>query len=268
MSNVFRPNDKLIDILKIITAIWESSERNVRIYSDLLREYLNDKRTFNEIEFYLPQIAHMIIHLGNTNLELARGLERLMLSICQLSMHTALQLTFIFKAALEDYQMELPNGKPNPASNPALFNKCAVLLEHIERVVVFGSSPVLVLDMAKNDKIIGEVVMSNTNEDVSRKGALIGELLYKRNTRKAFYRSKPWKPRFFKVENQALFCYHDDTLTKLLRCISLLDARLEVPTAAKHLHYMELHSTVNDTVLRLRANDSSTFNKWAEAIEM
>lgn len=267
LIQVLQPDDRPIDILKICLAIWESSERNVAMYSDLLSEHLNDRRVFEEIEFYLPQLAHMVIHLGDESLELARGLERLTLSICQQSMHTALQLTFIFKAALEDYQPELPSGLPNPAANATLYNKCAVLLEHIERTVVFASSPIIVRDIAKNERIIDEVVSDGSPEDVSGKPSTFGALWFKRNQRKAFYRTKRWKTRYFKLENHTLYCYRDEKCTQLLRCISLLDSRLEVPKGAKHMYFMELHSTVSTAYFQLRANSSSEFTRWVELLD-
>lgn len=267
LTQVLQPDDRLIDLLKICLAIWESSERNVAMYADLLSEHLNDRRIFEEIEFFLPQLAHMVIHLGDESLELARGLERLVLSICQQSMHTALQLTFIFKAALEDYQPELPNGRPNPMASPSLYSKCAVLLEHIERTVVFGSSPAVVRDVAKNERIIEEVVSESTPGNANNGVTTSGALWFKRNKRKAFYRSKRWKTRFFRLENHTLYCYRDEKLTQLLRCISLLDSRVEVPKGAKHMYSMELHSTVSTTYFQLRANSSSEFTRWLELLE-
>jgi hypothetical protein len=277
LGAVFLPDDKIADILKICSAIWESADRNIRMYSEFFRDFLNDKRVFSEIEFYLPQIAHMIIHLGNSNIELSRSLERLALSISQLSMHTALQFTFIFKAALEDYQPELPDGKPNPSANTHLFNKCANLLGNIERVVVFGSSPVVIDDAAKNETIMNEIVLSSCNGnnykndgDVSEKSSLSGLLLFKRNTRLAWYKSKGWKPRFFKVENLVLYCYRDKECKQLLRAVSLLDCRIEIPDNdnERYPYYMEVHSTISPYFLQLRALDATSFRRWNALLEM
>jgi hypothetical protein len=149
-----------------------------------------------------------------------------------------------------------------------LYDKCASLLEHIERVVVFGSSPVLVHDVAKNERIIEEVVVSNTSSDVSGKRSFHGMLLFKRNVRKASYLSKKWKTRYFKIENQTLYCYHDEALTVMLRCISLLDSKLVVPKTHKYSFYFELHSTVSATYFQLRAANSADFSKWAEMLDL
>lgn len=272
MSGVFRPDDKQIDILKICSAIWESSERNVRVYSDLLREFLDDKRTFEEMEFYLPQIAHMIINLGNSNIELAGGLERLALGLCQQSMHTALQLTFILKSALEDFQAELPNGQTNPTGNIQLFNKCAVLIEHIERVVVFGSTPSVIHDISKNDQIINEVVFPNSaslnDPALTLQTSTMSALLFKRTTRKSFFHTKRWKIRYFKIEHACLYCYHDAEFKQLLRSMSLLDAKVVIPSDSTYEWYMQVQSTVSSLVFHIRATNSETFNAWVSDLQL
>ena len=56
------------------------------------------------IEFYLPQLAHMIIHLEvEWDDEI---LERFALVIAQQSIHFALQLNWILQGALQDYHPE------------------------------------------------------------------------------------------------------------------------------------------------------------------
>ena len=269
LSHEFLPEDKLVDALKICTTIWESPERNVDIYADLLRENLNNKHFYDELEFYLPQIAHMAIHLGNSNLELAHSLERMVLSICQFSLHSALEFTFILKAALEDYQPEMPNGRANPDADILLYNKCARLIEHIERVVVYTSTPSLMDNLSQNDKIISEIVLSSGPEDdVSGNTlAMEGPLLFKRSDRIAFYRTKGWKPRNFRIQNHSLYCYRGDKFTKPIRSVSLLDCNLVIPSASKHPFYFELHSTVSTACFHLRAADNGIFQKWIDAIK-
>ena len=59
---------------------------------------------FDDIEFYLPQIAHLIVHLDDS--EVCVALDRLVVILCQVSFHTALLLRFMFLASFEDYQGE------------------------------------------------------------------------------------------------------------------------------------------------------------------
>lgn len=88
------------------------------------------------IEFYLPQLAHMIIHL---EVEWDDAiLERFVLVIAQQSIHFALQLNWILQGALEDYNPEFHDGQPNPTYNPKFYTRCLKLLKNLERCVVYG----------------------------------------------------------------------------------------------------------------------------------
>jgi PH domain len=91
---------------------------------------------FDGIEFYLPQLAHMIIHLEAEWDDAI--LERFALVIAQQSLHFALQFNWILNGALEDYQPELPSGLPNPSYNPLYYARCIKLLTNLERCVVYG----------------------------------------------------------------------------------------------------------------------------------
>ncbi len=79
------------------------------------------------VEFYLPQLAHMIIHL-EVDWDDAI-LERFALIIAQQSLHFALQLNWILQGAIEDYQPELPSGQRNPQSNPLFYVRCCPLVQ-------------------------------------------------------------------------------------------------------------------------------------------
>lgn len=91
---------------------------------------------FDGIEFYLPQLAHMIIHL---EVEWDDAiLERFALVIAQQSLHFALQLNWILQGALEDYKPELDDGSPNETYSPMFYSRCLKLLKNVERCIVYG----------------------------------------------------------------------------------------------------------------------------------
>ena len=89
------------------------------------------------IEFYLPQLAHMIIHLEvEWDDEI---LERFALVIAQQSIHFALQLNWILQGALQDYHPECSTDQtPNPTYNPKFYTRCLKLLRNVESCVVYG----------------------------------------------------------------------------------------------------------------------------------
>lgn len=99
-------------------------------------QFAGSRAVFDGIEFYLPQLAHMIIHL---EVEWDDAiLERFALVIAQQSLHFALQFNWILQGALQDYQPQLDDGSPNPSYNPKFYTRCRKLLQNVERCVVYG----------------------------------------------------------------------------------------------------------------------------------
>ena len=122
------------------------------IYNITSQQFSGSRQTFDGIEFYLPQIAHMIIHLEADWDEAI--LERFALVIAQQSQHFALQLTWILQGAIEDYQPETTQGLPNPGYNKLFYNRCITLLSNIERCIVYGSPrSIELLRMYENGEI-------------------------------------------------------------------------------------------------------------------
>ena len=101
------------------------------------QQYAGVRHVLDGIEFYLPQLAHMIIHLEvEWDDEI---LERFALVIAQQSIHFALQLNWILQGALQDYHPESSiDSTPNPTYNPKYYTRCLKLLRNVESCVVYG----------------------------------------------------------------------------------------------------------------------------------
>lgn len=108
-----------------------------RVLFRLFFQYSGVRHVLDGIEFYLPQLAHMIIHL---EVEWDDAiLERFALVIAQHSIHFALQLNWILQGALQDYQPEnSSDGTPNATYHPLFYTRCLKLLRNVERCVVYG----------------------------------------------------------------------------------------------------------------------------------
>jgi len=124
---------------KVTMLIWQfrNDPAVVHFMAQFVAKFSGSRQVFDGIEFYLPQIAHMIIHLEADWDEAI--LERFALVIAQQSQHFALQLTWILQGAIEDYQPETVEGRPNPSYNQLFYHRCITLLSNIERCVVYGS---------------------------------------------------------------------------------------------------------------------------------
>jgi hypothetical protein len=44
----------------------------------------------------------------------------------------------VLQGAIEDFEPELTSGEANPGYNPLYYSRCLLLLQNIERVVVYG----------------------------------------------------------------------------------------------------------------------------------
>jgi len=278
MDIFFKGNN--LDVAAAINAFWQNkeSQENTEQLCHLLSRYLVEKDTFDEIEFFIPQMAHMIIHFGSSN----RKLWKFMVMVCQVSVHSALLLSFIFYAAMEDYQPEDAAGVANPHKNLKLHTHCARLLASIEKVILLGSPELLKLDrtapeserhrlefeeMEAESRIRDSELIVSMESGTREDCVMSGELFYKRVEKKSMLVRKTWKPRFFKIENKVLNCYHDSSSQELLRSIPLQDCQVFEVHNPHHENCFEVHSPITFTVFKLQAPSREEMLKWIDGIK-
>lgn len=271
--DVFKTDSTEVDVLKVVCLLWKSRENKDRVESlgNLLSDAArNSDAIISDAEYYLPQLCHMVIHL-----EVAwesQALERFAFTISQKSIHIALQLSFYLRAAMEDYQPEKGPETSNPFANPVLFYRCARLLQNIERAVVFGTTV-----SVSNDKLpeahASTILSSNkanaliVTDDGATPSVRKGYLLFKRNTRKSTLHSKIWKPRFFRIEQQVMFCLRNETDTLALRAMSLIGCSVTLaPANSKYPYAFELSNAAGTAKYQLRAEDEKSYQIWTSAL--
>lgn len=226
--NIFKVDNSTIDVLKLLNTLWKNrkNETMVRGLAETLSAFAIEKKTMNEIEFYLPQIAQLIIHLEAESAS-NQSLEYLAIAIAQASIHCAQQLSGYFIAAMEDYQPELKTGGANPKANLLLYYRAARILQNVERAMVYGT-PVLTAqqedymrqqfsgsdfeEMYDSEKAetAGRIVRSNMGKAI-RMGVsegVSGRLQYKSST-------GAWSQVFCKVDQKVLFCFKDNMANAL-----------------------------------------------------
>ncbi|KAL3894431.1 MAG: hypothetical protein SGARI_007745, partial [Bacillariaceae sp.] len=237
-------------------------------------QFAGSRDVFDGIEFYLPQLAHMIIHLEAEWDDAI--LERFSLVIAQQSLHFALQLNWILQGAIEDYQPELPDGNPNPNYNPLYYSRCIKLLTNIERCVVYRRPRSKELQQLYEKGKITKGEMQQMEHADRRFNAMQitqleppstmhfgGELMYKRATRTACYKAKPWKTRYFAIEERMLNCYNTKGGT-LKRSMPLEGAEIEELDGGK---YPNMFSVTNRSFeFRMRASSPEDRKKWMKML--
>lgn len=285
-TDILTKDFKTLDAKSVTFQIWK--HRNdadfISTFIEILTKFMDEKRVFDDIEFYLPQLAHMVIHL-DVDWE-NKDLEKFAVLISQASIYVASQLCYILVAAMEDYQPENANGIKNPKANSILFFRCARLLQNVERAVVFGS-PELSADEESelaskeatsmyndilHDNIIRQVksiVTTSAKASLDKdqiKPMKSDTLLYKRVTRRGIFYTKPWKNRFLSIDQRVLFIYRDEYAPMPLRALPLQGVTIDIPKNAKYPYYFELINTSTNFKFLLRAKDKALFDKWIKLI--
>lgn len=279
-----KENKGRVPMDKVMMLIWQFRDDPsvVEFMAQFVTRYSGRRDVFDGIEFYLPQLAHMIIHL-EANWDDAI-LERFALIIAQHSLHFALQLNWILQGAIEDYQPELPSGEPNPNFNALYYTRCVKLLLNIERCVVYGTPRKHELQrlyekgqitkqeydtMEQADRMFNASQLSNAQKELLEAGTFGGNLLYKRLVRTSCCSQKGWKTRYFAVSERMLFCYnvHPSEGGRLIRAMPLDGAVImeTPPSDAKYEYMFEVHNL--NYFFRMRADSEEDMKKWIRILE-
>eukprot|EP00903_Cladosiphon_okamuranus_P005725 g5683.t1 len=280
-----------LDMRNVTTLIWVNRKRFdiVETIVELLIENSNERRVFNGIEFYLPQLAHMIIHL-DVHLP-SSALEQFALVVCQQSLHVALQLNWILVAALEDYHAEMPDGSKNKKANTVYFNRCAKLLQNVERIIALGAPSATELEeLYKSGQLSRHEVQSRTiaerrrqaekvisspkkgivqNTNPEEEHRIKGWLWHKRWHKRDFPHRSRWIRRWFEVEDRVLYCYdaQEQDGSKVKRAAVLYQASVKDTDYkdGKYPHYFEVHSPMG--IMRLRSEDAAGKTAWISSLQ-
>lgn len=265
---------------KVMMLLWQFRDDPtvVQFMAQFVAKYSGSREVFSGIEFYLPQLAHMIIHLEHDWDDAI--LERFALMIAQQSLHFALQFNWILQGAIEDYAPEFANGESNPDYNPVFYKRCIKLLNNIERCVVYGRPRSLelqrlyekgkiskkeyeVLEQADRRYNAFQLTSAETQDDSLHEFG--GPLLYKRSIRRSCLKRKPWKERYFTIEDRMLHCYKNQGGT-LVRSMPLEGAIVERDISDAKYPGMFSVSNRNFHYV-LRASSAEEKEKWAKQIE-
>eukprot|EP00981_Chlorochromonas_danica_P008320 scaffold2111_cov167-Ochromonas_danica.AAC.9 len=256
LLDIFQADKKTVDTQKVVFRLWENRKNmeKVKEISDILCKFADEKKVFDDID---PR---------------NQALEMLAMVISQNSLHAALELSFLFNAAMEDYQPEMVNGLHNASCNPFYFGRCARLVQDIERAVIFGSHDLPTSDRTTkkiNDAKMNMIERTLTNEKFNGyDGILNGQLFYKRCVRKSPIHTKPWKLLYFVVDQRVLLCYREPHAVHPKRAIPLQNCRVRILESSKYGNTtFELVNESNSAHYFLRAENEASRQKWVSFLE-
>ncbi|GBG27038.1 Phosphatidylinositol 4-kinase [Hondaea fermentalgiana] len=271
-----------LDVRSLTMLIWKARNHPEfqRIVLELVALNANERNSFVGIEFYLPQLVHMMVHLEidwpvNT-------LEQFALMVSQQSMHLALQMCWTLVGLMEDYESEDAEGNRNPGADPLLYNRCATLLEKLEVAVVYGSPQCTVFEqlfrdgkvsraelaeLEKADRKAQALLISSQVPEKLNTGMFDGRLLYKRWKARGGLHTERWIERRFVIGHRVLYCLRtSDNFLK--RSIPLHDCRVVVPNDPPKSHpwYFELHEMERDRKYLLAASSQEDRDAWVQEL--
>jgi len=278
VDDVFgKDNMNKVQMEKVVMLLWQFRDDGnvIQFMAQFVAKFAGSRDVFAGIEFYLPQLAHMIIHL---EVDWDDAIfERFALMIAQQSLHFALQLNWILVAAIEDYEPELPTGEPNPEHNAIYYSRCVKLLSNIERCVVYGRPRSIELYrlyergkitkkeyeiLEHADRRFNAVEITTACKDGDNDLYFSGPLLYKRQIRNGCCKPKPWKTRYFSIQNRMLNCYNEKGGT-LIRSMPLEGAALGDHTG-KYPHMFFVQN--RGFLFVMRATSAEEKEKWLEEL--
>jgi len=245
----------------------------------------------------VPEIAHMAIQLFYEG-DLKTAIDNVILLMCQTSIHVALQFRYIFLAGLEDFQAALYNEQINSRRNHHLFNRCARMIQDIERIVIYGSRN----NVSSNHRpgllaTISDCITSSSSstEDnkksndpeivapaaaVARRISLVripssydkywqAVMLFKRHHRVSSLKTKHWNPRHFYIRDRVLYCFKEAHSVNPKRSMSLDSCKIE--PIDDHKKYgstsFVIRNCTSNVVFHLRADSKLIRDQWISVIK-
>nr|CCA22285.1 phosphatidylinositol kinase (PIKH1) putative [Albugo laibachii Nc14] len=274
MSHVFDVNERRIDMEQFMLLLWRN-RKNQQFILELCQRlscFVMTKPILDQAEFFLPQLAHMVVHLDK---ELPiEAMEQFVFLLSQSSVHFALHFFWIIYASLDE-------NRPKRHGNPATFARCAQLLLALEQCLIYGSPIAREASHLLTRKSISHFEMEqiltadrrffaaqyspghcDTEDDIVE-----GWLLKKGGgTRKVGRRS--WNLRWCRIEQRILVIYDKPSDTQARTAISLDLAEIRIIENAKHPFYFEILHNLSETIFHFAAQNKADMKWWTEHLHV
>ncbi|KAE9032619.1 hypothetical protein PR003_g10074 [Phytophthora rubi] len=270
-------HDGSVDVRLLMISMWKH-RANAPFTAELCQRLCSMPVTqamLDQVEFYLPQLAHMVVHLEQ---ELPmEDMEQFVLLLSQSSVHFALQFFWMIYAALDE------NRPKRTGNNPRTFARCARLLLALEQCFVYGSpaarqaSELLTRQSISRDEMeqilladrrFFAVQQSSTDsgngvEDVA---PLTGGWLLKKGGGTRTMGRRNWTLRWCRLEKRILLVFSKPTDTQPRTAIPLHGAKVHV-VENKRPFYFEITHDFSDTKAKFAAKTADELSTWVAYIQ-
>ncbi|KAG7376840.1 Phosphatidylinositol 4-kinase beta [Phytophthora pseudosyringae] len=270
--------DGSVDVRLLMISMWKH-RANAPFTAELCQRLCSMPITqpmLDQVEFYLPQLAHMVVHLER---ELPmENMEQFVLLLSQSSVHFALQLFWMIYAALDE------NRPKRGGNNPRTFARCARLLLALEQCFVYGSpaarqaSELLTRQSISRDEMeqilladrrFFAVQQSSTDAASGVEGGLApisgGWLLKKGGGTRTMGR-RNWTLRWCRLEKRILLVFSKPTDSQPRAAIPLHGAKVHV-VENKRPFYFEIAHDFSETKAKFAATTADELSTWVAYIQ-
>ncbi|GMF35449.1 unnamed protein product [Phytophthora lilii] len=273
-------HDGSVDIRLLMISMWKH-RANAPFTAELCQRLCSMPITqpmLDQVEFYLPQLAHMVVHLER---ELPmEDMEQFVLLLSQSSVHFALQFFWMIYAALDE------NRPKRAGNNPRTFARCARLLLALEQCFVYGSpaarqaSELLTRQSISRDEM-EQIIMadrrffavqqSSTDGSTASNGVedvapLTGGWLLKKGGGTRAIGRRNWTLRWCRLEKRILLVFSKPTDTQPRAAIPLHGAKVHV-VENKRPYYFEITHDFSETKAKFAAKAADELSTWVAYIQ-
>ncbi|KAK1941385.1 Cytohesin-4 [Phytophthora citrophthora] len=272
--------DGSVDVRLLMISMWKH-RANAPFTAELCQRLCSMPITqsmLDQVEFYLPQLAHMVVHLEN---ELPmEDMEQFMLLLSQSSVHFALQFFWMIYAALDE------NRPKRAGNNPRSFARCARLLLALEQCFVYGSpaarqaSELLTRQSISRDEmeqiLIADrrffaVQQSSADAAVAGTGLqdvapVSGGWLLKKGGGTRTMGRRNWTLRWCRLEKRILLVFTKPTDLQPRAAIPLHGAKVQV-VENKRPFYFEITHDFSETKAKFAAKTAEELSTWVAHIQ-
>ncbi|KAH7482323.1 Phosphatidylinositol 4-kinase [Phytophthora ramorum] len=272
--------DGSVDVRLLMISMWKH-RANAPFTAELCQRLCSMPITLSmldQVEFYLPQLAHMVVHLEQ---ELPmEDMEQFVLLLSQSSVHFALQFFWMIYAALDE------NRPKRAGNNPRTFARCARLLLALEQCFVYGSpaarqaSELLTRQSISRDEM-EQILMADrrffavqqSSADASSAGNAVegvapisgGWLLKKGGGTRTMGR-RNWTLRWCRLEKRILLVFSKPTDLQPRAAISLHGAKVHV-VENKRPFYFEITHDFSETKAKFAAKTADELSTWVAYLQ-
>lgn len=232
----------------------------------------------DQVEFYLPQLAHMVVHLER---ELPmEDMEQFVLLLSQSSVHFALQFFWMIYAALDE------NRPKRAGNNPQTFARCARLLLALEQCFVYGSpaarqaSELLTRQSISRDEM-EQILLADrrffaaqqsSSDSTSIGGGvedvapISGGWLLKKGGGTRTMGRRNWTMRWCRIEKRILLVFTKPADSQPRAAIPLHGAKVHV-VENKRPFYFEIAHDFSETKAKFAAKTADDLSTWVAYIQ-